>query len=279
MNLEKILPKNEHVSDIEKTANYEGSHTLLLWERIHNPVIKQRLLNNFYEHLSTLDKTAFLQANNYERTLRQAERARKNFIENLTIDKIEKDFDLLARDVFNSTEINYETNPSQPASSGKLGSTGTVYVLATNEDGTRFSVNQLSAFEAHEKGHGIRMFYGDSDFTRRVANAFDFTAITKETADQYREMVMGLRKNTLSKNTADPLKYFESTHEIFERMGQLKNYFGMNADQVFTKDHLEYIRKHYIQYIGFKLQILPFLEAITNEKEDLFIELMNSLGV
>jgi hypothetical protein len=151
--------------------------------------------------------------------------------------------------------------------------------LALDDDGRYVSVKQKSVYEAHEKGHGIRMFYGESDFVNRIKSAFDFSAITKETAEKYRELVRRAHKEIRRGIREDPLKYFESAHEIFERMSQLKNYFGMNGDQVFTKEHLEYARSHYVEDMGFSLQMLPFLEAITPEKEDEFIELMNTLGV
>ncbi len=263
----------------EKIGRYEGNYTLVFQERMHNQIIRQRLIDNFYEHLSTLGVDAFEYANNYRRSPSQAERARKEFLKKLTKEKIAEEIDKNIGYVFSQTEIDYEKDPSQPADSDGLGSHGTVYLLSVDDDGNSFSPDQRSMFESHEKGHGIRMFYKESDFTKRLRGALDFSKISEETVNEYVNFVNKMRKGKAPKDAPEAIKYFESPHEIFERMSQLKNYFGMKGDEVFTQKHLEYARKHYVQHMGMRVQIQPFLEAITPEKEKEFIYLMNTLGV
>lgn len=67
--------------------------------------------------------------------------------------------------------------------------------------------------------------------------------------------------------------------EIIERMSQLKNYFGMKGDEVFTTQHLNYAKKNYIKDTGMGSQIEPFLSAITKNTEKDFLDLINSLGI
>ncbi|MEA3399062.1 MAG: hypothetical protein U9R00_00950 [Patescibacteria group bacterium] len=63
-------------------------------------------------------------------------------------------------------------------------------------------------------------------------------------------------------------------------MAQLKNYFGMKGSEKFTKQHLDYAKNNYIKDTGIPdFQIKPFLDAITTEKEEDFLRLINSLGI
>jgi hypothetical protein len=61
-------------------------------------------------------------------------------------------------------------------------------------------------------------------------------------------------------------------------MSQVKNYFGMSGFEEFTQEHLDYVRKNYVQDTGsYGPQIQPFFDSITDDEK--FINLMNTLGI
>ena len=62
-------------------------------------------------------------------------------------------------------------------------------------------------------------------------------------------------------------------------MSQLKNYFGMNGSEQFTKEHLDYARTQYVADTGMDNRMTHFFQAITPETEATFLELINSSGI
>ena len=52
----------------------------------------------------------------------------------------------------------------------------------------------------------------------------------------------------------------------------------MRGDEVFTKEHLDYAREHYIKDRGFD-NMSELFQMITPEKEERFLEVINSVGV
>jgi hypothetical protein len=135
---------------------------------------------------------------------------------------------------------------------------------------------------AHEKGHELRpqgssylnkIFQAAIDMNRLVVGREEFEkAIADEPDEESREFM------TMDKVNESIQEYFNSK-EIMERMSQLKNYFGFHGNEPFTKAHLDYAREHYITDTGIDNRMSIFFRAITPEKEDAFIEAMNSLGV
>ena len=64
-----------------------------------------------------------------------------------------------------------------------------------------------------------------------------------------------------------------------ERMSQLKNYFGFDGDQEFTKEHLDYARTHYVKDMSLDNSMSALFQMITAEKEEQFLRAINSLGI
>ena len=58
-----------------------------------------------------------------------------------------------------------------------------------------------------------------------------------------------------------------------------KNYFGMSSNEQFTKNHLKYVKLHYIEDTDFDNGMKHFFQAITPETEQAFLELINSSGI
>lgn len=142
------------------------------------------------------------------------------------------------------------------------------------------SEKQLGYVEAHEKGHLIRQYVSDSNFLKDYfSNGFDQFKVVLSEADY-----MGLKSKYTSEYTYEDatkelLDYLFSGVEIIERMAQLKNYFGMEGDEQFTKEHLDYARMHYLADTNMDNFMTYFFSGITPETEEAFLELINTSGV
>lgn len=51
--MEGFKQNTKEQSIIEKSANYEGDHTLLLYERLKNPKILEKLINTTLEYIKS----------------------------------------------------------------------------------------------------------------------------------------------------------------------------------------------------------------------------------
>jgi len=69
-----------------------------------------------------------------------------------------------------------------------------------------------------------------------------------------------------------PIKF--QADEILARMAQLKNYFGFEGDETFTKEHLAYAKANYINDTNMDNNMKEFFEAIVDE--DGFINIINT---
>jgi hypothetical protein len=59
-------------------------------------------------------------------------------------------------------------------------------------------------------------------------------------------------------------------------MAQVKNYFGMQGGEQFTRAHLEYARQHYVEDTGLDNNMTLFFEMAD---DDMFVQSMNDLPV
>lgn len=127
--------------------------------------------------------------------------------------------------------------------------------------GERFTLHELGAISAHEKGHGFRYFEGDSVVVRKILSAFDSNKIRNQLA----------------------LNYEYRAIELLERMSQLKNFYGMSGSEEFTREHLEFAREkiQHEKVLGefFSVQMSTFFSMITPQTTERFLELMNTLPV
>lgn len=280
--------KKEIAQNNSEIAPTGENETLVFLSRLNNPVIRERLINDIYLHESTVHEEVI----NYKRVDRSL--LKKNLKEILgmirnskpktiqpkiiTRESIARDLEKNINQVFQRTDITLH-DTQQPGISPGIGQPGIIAPRALNPvTGERFTNQTLSMAEAHEKGHGIRRFSGESDFTRKLMSGFDFSAVPQSVINEHRKYVH--RPADLPEIVEkEIIDYFMQPIEIIERMSQLKNYFGMKGDEVFTKEHLGYVRKHYADDYQFPPQIEIFLRAITPETEDAFIKLMNTLGV
>jgi hypothetical protein len=258
-------------STIEKTANYEGDHTLLLKERLDNQDVKNKLVDSLTkEYIFRYYKADPKKGNEIFNKIKIEQEKKLN-------ERIEK--------VFNSTGINMEEKSN--AGYGGFGETGWVCPLVelknigVDQEGVA-SKKQLNLTEAHEKGHGIRHFNENSLIGKWIISSLDFSNIKVSEKD-----LEFLKSRTGTKNKTDQeiIDFYiinglkKNPDEIIERMSQLRNYFGMKGDEEFTKEHLVYAKINYIKDTGWPLQIRPFLDAITESSENNFLDVINNLGV
>ena len=162
------------------------------------------------------------------------------------------------------------------------------WLFKTNENRNTVLIDHTIA---HEKGHGLRIFEGYSLVTRAISECLDSNAFLIGKKDR-ESRIASCRKNNYSEQEIESMMenfekidmplYYMMPHEIMERMAQLKNYFGFSSPyDVFTLEHLNYARTHYVQDFGYmgEIQMFSFLEAITRERESHFLKMINELPI
>lgn len=269
-NNSEIIPTPE--KQLEKSANYEGNHFLLLIERLNNPEIFERLVNDMYEDQTTVDYSKSDYVNpDYLAYLNQGE------------EKIKSDIKKELMQAFESTSHSTGIIFSERGwlNSGK-GSEGTGHVGISLTEGSLFKETEhlKNIAEAHEKGHVIRNYDTDSDFTKKLQSVFNFNLFNpnKEDLEFIKSSLTGEEDFSDEKLTELIKEYFNFPWEIIERMSQIKNYFGMSGTEEFTQEHLDYVRENYIKDTGMlHFQIKPFFDSIIDDEK--FIKFMNTLGI
>lgn len=160
-----------------------------------------------------------------------------------------------------------------------------------------YSTNEAREYvEAHEKGHAIRVelfmqgkLFENLTLSKEMRKGLSRWKYVKERAMQFFVTGSFAAQIALHIDPASGLiliasKYLRSPYlfsgaEIYERMSQLKNYFGINDATVFTADHLKYARAHYVSDTGADNNMTQFLNSITSKREGEFLRIMNTFGV
>jgi hypothetical protein len=164
--------------------------------------------------------------------------------------------------VFDSTEYIYAVEAGQSPyvlgwSDGR-GDVGAVFKDAQDYNGRTLGINQKSIIEAHEKTHGILepLTVGEVNY---ILSCF------RAPQEGSYDILHGYAED-------------RQAIELLIRMSQLKNYLGFKGEEEFTKENLDYVRNHYIQDTGLDNNMTEFFNAITEENEDQFIKLMNTIA-
>jgi hypothetical protein len=285
--LNKSIEPPREDAPIETYANFEGHDTELLFKRISNPEINKQIIDLIEK--SQNDNNKFLTDYKDKKT-------------------IEEELDQRFRQAQNSTPINIKE-------SSDLINTKGIGLNFKMLNGEIPSEKQMAIIEAHEKGHLIRDYMGRSSngyfFDKYFSSGFDISKI-EINEDRYKEIekLFETQGHNIIKNEPELEDYEkafanvfqEDTHtvhnqitpeevkekfikglftgiEISERMSQLKNYFGFDGNQTFTKKHLDYARSNYIKDTGSDNGMDEFFQAITPEKEERFLYLINNSGI
>ena len=126
---------------------------------------------------------------------------------------------------------------------------------------------------AHEVGHYIKINSYDKDEILSIFQKFKKYILFKNNDNKlYKKVFRPLDINdkiilgSIQINSAKDFNeldekkkgdYYESfkmymynMDEIVERMVQLKNYFGMNSEDIFTEEHLKYAKENYLDDFG-----------------------------
>jgi hypothetical protein len=147
---------------------------------------------------------------------------------------------------------------------------GVVFINAVKEDDSPLNSRQKNIIEAHEKGHALRDFHAPKDIA-------DF-----QKSIDHDELDRAVKE--YGAFNSDPEKrmrpmYIINPQEICERMAQLKNYFGMKANEIFTEEHLKYARANYINDTGLDNGMTVFFRIITPQVEKNFIHTINTYPI
>jgi len=280
------------LKSIEQQANFGGNWTEVLFDRMHDPMIRKQLVDLVFEENQQLAKYYSTESfefdcdlGNGDKLLRDKdgrpvfESEIKNF-KPQTREEVEKSFDERLENVMKVTPIDLSPN-SSPSES---------HIPVKYKDpmtGKNLDDRQMSMVVAHEKGHTLRPYIG-SFYDKHFAGGFDESKIAFSDADI--ETIKSMKKSGVEEGNKreemtdeeiieETTHYLTSVHEIAERMAQLKNYFGMKGSEEFTHEHLEYARKHYIEDVGVYNFMEQFFQAITPETEPEFLKLINSSGI
>lgn len=238
---------------IKVSANYPGDWTLLLQERMLDPISKQKFIETRTDSMRDMKPGEAPQKND------GISFAKKEEYQGYYQDQIDS-YDENVKRIFDSTEIGESKEYNQNSHNvglGRIGFEGAVFTDGEKRDGTPLSVRQKNIIEAHEKGHGLRDFVSEDkhDFIQSI----DLEVVRKKDAETGRREI----------------GYLRQAEEIAERMAQLKNYFGMKARDIFTKEHLQYVRDYYLRDIKMDNNMKTFFQAITDLTIDTFIKTIN----
>ena len=266
----------------EFAPNFEGNASEVLFGRLHNEKIRNQIIDLLFQGEQFREGTFIEKLKEDEKGELVFDDSNEPIVEAkvpytpLTREEIEQRYDETLDGIESATEIAYAQN------SHDTGSSETMYIGAVAPwSGKRFTDKQMNIVEAHEKGHRIRHYVG-TFFDEHFKQGFDFSNVP------YGEKEAAIFKKALPLEDQDKstdevremfFDYLLMPMELTERMSQIKNYYGMSSDEIFTKAHLDYARKYYISDTDMDNGMTQFFQAITPEKEEAFLELVNSVGV
>lgn len=234
----------EKERSIESQANYQGYWDDALHSRLNNDSIKQQFLQTRMEYAQDFPIP--------EDTLVKSLKSTTH----LYMDQI-NNYDQNLEKVFSYAKHEPAKDSGHlPKHLGysRYGEFATLFSDAV-KNGKELTDRQKNIIFAHELGHSIRNYKGED--IKEIRKALDY-----------------------SKMEAPGSKtYLKKPEEVIERMSQLKNYFGMQGSEKFTKEHLRVAKENYLKDTELDNNMTDFFNAITPETEDAFIEVINKFGV
>lgn len=249
---ERVTLRQEKIAT---SANYPGDWTGLLYNRLTDPITKEKFIARRTEAMEHMEEDPS--------KVSRREMPSSHYQEQ--IDNYEENVET----VFSRTEV----GPAEVfGSRGRnLGNQGNENVGAVFNDaehkGTTLTSRQKNIIEAHEKGHCLRDFASPFD-RKEIQSTIDKSVITE---------LNDLRKANGMERIAPT--YVSNPMEIAERMAQFKNYFGLGAKDTFEKQHLDYIREHYVPDTGLDNGIADLLYVVTPETESAFLDVINKYPI
>jgi hypothetical protein len=240
---------------VEVSGNYPGDWTGLLYKRAVDPITKEKFTKTRTEAMETMREGEVGKVDKPKQFKEHYQNQMDNY--DRTVDA-----------VFSRTKIGDGGIKSFTLGmSTGIGDTGIVYDGAHQKDGTPLTARQKNIIEAHEKGHGLRDFESTID-RNEIRSVIDPQALMELKSQKQESGDKNFRGN-----------YTEEPAEVIERMAQFKNYFGMSANEKFTKKHLDHIRKHYVADTGLDNGVSDLLACVTPETEKAFLDVINKYPI
>jgi hypothetical protein len=240
MEKQRELGVDPYVTTEDVSGNYTDDWTLLLQARMKHPVSREKFIAAKIGMLKSdakYDKQGTLDKE--EQTKKYHYDQIRNYDEN-----IDKAFAY-------TTYVPAREMGNESKELGTSKENGTVFTDAAYE-GRPLTVDEKNLVESHEKGHVLRTLKINS---ADIAKGFDFSKIPEE-----------------SKRPS----YLRNPDELAERMAQLKNYFGFTGDELFSRQHLAYVRENYLKDGKLDNSMSDFFAMITPETEDEFLRIINT---
>jgi len=240
------------VADVAESANYQGSWMLAQGERMATPGF----------------------ADKYAAMVDAGAKGLKDGTPTM-FDKPENTLGFhrsLANQIYSRAEHVYAAVNYMPAAEANLlphqlgvaeiGGQVTLFSDAVDKDGEPLGDRQKDIVAGHEAYHGTVKLPGT--LHEAVMSGFD--------GETYYDNEVG---DKITKQTT----YLQKGDELMARMAQLKNYYGFKGDEVFTKEHLDYAKEHYVTDVGLDNSMSSMMHIITPKTEVNFIRLMNELPI
>lgn len=239
----------------------ENNWSMLVRERLMSPDTKHKFfeLKRRFPTIETRTRDEYINQFSSGKPTRPKADIFKDEYESLLTEEnyeanLEKVFD--STDYINAHEAGKEV--TELGSSDGRGDVGSVFKDAQNYSGSTLGVGQKGIVEAHEKMHGIvePLTLGEADY---ILSCF----------------------KTPKGGSCEILRGYDEEKQAIElliRMSQLKNYLGFRGEEEFTREHLDFVREHYIKDTGLDNNMSDFFDAIDRENEGRFIELMNTVA-
>ncbi|MCX6739491.1 MAG: hypothetical protein NT098_05620 [Candidatus Parcubacteria bacterium] len=291
---------------IEQQANFEGSWTNLMIERLRNPEIRKQVIDLICrveegEKDRPIGKKTDRKGNQEEILIEDGDHEInvERYYTPRSREEIEKEYDHDVEEISQSTPISYSQTCSPFVEVEKKQGREVLTPYMNFPLIGPMTSKALGVFEAHEKGHVIRRYSyiqsrndglislipGEDSVGEMFRSSVDFSKLEcHNIVEKLRIFAKekGLSESSLPKERDIASKfrrYLMNPMELAERMGQIKNYFGMKGGDMFMKEHLAYSREHYVKDVGLDNEMTQFFQIITPEKENTFIELINSAGI
>ncbi len=239
---------------IERSANFQGNWTEAQTKRTGSPNFKRKL--DAFINRGAADMKEVVDPFDRERVTKDEYLARSD--------------DYQERHTEVTSAIGYmhssEFRAHAPSTLGFAEYNNKKAVLLSDAENAHqpLTSRQKDIIAAHEMYHLLVNPRGDNII--EIRSAFNFGEIAESNAHA--------RSIDLEKRT--PGKYMRSPDELTARMAQVKNYYGMRSDEVFTHAHLDYARKHYVEDTGLDNSMTIFFKMINDER---FVDLMNELPI
>lgn len=253
-----FTPKTPESLQVEQNANYKGNWTLLQMER-------NKHFRDVYRTLLE-ERVAELEKEESQEATPEVPETRPSGVVNLSKTKVEDSLALLKKRVesFDTwmDDAYFQTGYVEALDVGKSRTALGMYsynnqetfvfkdAMVKNAQGEAepASGRQKDIIDAHEKIHQV------------------YEILPQKTKEKVVEPFLEYLADYKSKSQAD---------EILARMAQLKNYFGFSGGEQFTKEHLGYARKHYLEDTQMDNTMKDFFEKIGDE--EVFVRNMNEI--